>query len=809
MKKKILFDLQGIQGLNSNRGIGKYINSFLYNLIQVHDNKFSFIFFMNAQYYQTITEYKLKYNNYLSNIDFVLFTPIPNSKNLNEFTREYLIYQSNPDFVVICDPFIGENTNDVNFFLTINKYFNVRTLSFCYDLIPLKFRNYYFSSKKKFLSYLERTKFLNLSDAILTISDNVKNDIVKFLKIDNDSVFNIGFSSSSEIEKLSIKYDKKFLDKFELSGHFILCAGGADFRKNIINLIKGYLKLEKKLKDKFNLVIVGQGHENFIDDYINLINGIDKHALRYIKFIPYQSDITFNKLFNYCSIFVFPSFEEGGGLPLLEAINLNKTVIASNINAFNNFLTEQFLFNPFDINDIFHKIHYAIDFHLRNENQEYFVPSENSWESVSNKFISCLTKLNPINKKLIHNGINGYLSLIRKNFPKSNKSDVSDLITNNFNSTGTQRLYIDISELFFRDAKTGIQRVVNNILDNLLSIDQQNFDIIPVFSTVDSLDYYEANINSNDFIPITPGPDDIFLGLDLQHHVILSKEKYFDFLYSRGVRIFFVVYDLIPIKYPQFWPKEHKVSEIHKRWLHVICKYRNLLAISDSVKHDLLSYFKKYDITVKVKTFKMGSDIRIKNNLIGSHNLNYDHFDKLKNKINFLMVGTIEPRKGHIDVLNAINLLFNSKEYKNKISLTIIGKIGWLTDDILEFIKNHNQYNKNLFLFTEAEDDFLTYSYANANCLISASYDEGFGLPLIEAARFNLPIFARDIPIFREVGNNHIFYSSFKSAKTTSIDLIKWIHLFDVGNLPSSSQIKTYDWNQSARSLIKSLNIFF
>jgi alpha-1,2-rhamnosyltransferase len=57
----------------------------------------------------------------------------------------------------------------------------------------------------------------------------------------------------------------------------------------------------------------------------------------------------------------------------------------------------------------------------------------------------------------------------------------------------------------------------------------------------------------------------------------------------------------------------------------------------------------------------------------------------------------------------------------------------------------------------------LHYCYEHAKALVSASFAEGFGLPLVEAACHSLPAFASDIPVHREVGGHHCRYFDLQS----------------------------------------------
>jgi glycosyltransferase involved in cell wall biosynthesis len=129
--------------------------------------------------------------------------------------------------------------------------------------------------------------------------------------------------------------------------------------------------------------------------------------------------------------------------------------------------------------------------------------------------------------------------------------------------------------------------------------------------------------------------------------------------------------------------------------------------------------------------------------------------DNLKSKAIFLMVGTLEPRKGHAQVLGAFEKLWQDGA---DLNLIIVGKKGWLVDVLEDRLRKHKELGKRLFWLEGASDEFLTKIYATSTCLIAASYGEGFGLPLIEAAKHKLPIICRDIPVFREVASEHAFY---------------------------------------------------
>ena len=113
-----------------------------------------------------------------------------------------------------------------------------------------------------------------------------------------------------------------------------------------------------------------------------------------------------------------------------------------------------------------------------------------------------------------------------------------------------------------------------------------------------------------------------------------------------------------------------------------------------------------------------------------------------------LMVGTMEPRKGHGIVLDAFDYLW---EHGHDIELRIAGKPGWNTEHLVERVRTHPEFGKRLHWYDRADDSQLVDLYRSCTALIAASYAEGFGLPIVEAGHFGKPVIASDISVFREV----------------------------------------------------------
>src|SRR5690606_22531065 len=98
----------------------------------------------------------------------------------------------------------------------------------------------------------------------------------------------------------------------------------------------------------------------------------------------------------------------------------------------------------------------------------------------------------------------------------------------------------------------------------------------------------------------------------------------------------------------------------------------------------------------------------------------------------------------------------------------------------------------------DADDATLQRLYRSCSALLAASEAEGFGLPLVEAAQENLPVIARDIPVFQEISQGHAFYFQGAEAVDLADALKEWIDLNEKGLVPVSKNMPWLTWKESA-----------
>jgi len=380
---------------------------------------------------------------------------------------------------------------------------------------------------------------------------------------------------------------------------------------------------------------------------------------------------------------------------------------------------------------------------------------------------------------------------------------------------GQRQLLVDISILVQLDAKTGIQRVVRSLLSEMLLKPPPGYRIEPVYATPDQ-GYRYARLFTMQFLgcpearlgladdPIDFGPDDIFLGLDLSHYVVITHDAEFEKMRNRGVQVWFVVYDLLPVLMPEVFAEG--VERLHTDWLTAIARHGNAICISQAVADELSSWVSRQNdeqmCFCTIRSFHLGADMSASVPSRGMPKQAREVIKRLRSTQSFLMVGTIEPRKCHAQVLAGFEYLWANGQ---NVNLVIVGKSGWDVSDLIEKIRKHPQLEDRLFWLDGISDEYLEEIYSASSCLIAASTGEGFGLPLIEAAQHTLPIIARDIPVFREVAGEFACYFRGSEPQDVALAVKDWIAHNDVGTAPQSVNMPWLTWRQSTLQLLDAI----
>ncbi len=378
-----------------------------------------------------------------------------------------------------------------------------------------------------------------------------------------------------------------------------------------------------------------------------------------------------------------------------------------------------------------------------------------------------------------------------------------------------KQILLDVSQLAQLDVKTGIHRVTRALLQEIALNPPEGFQVEPVHASTDCHGYRYARRFMSRFLgipqdwaedaPVQVWSGDIFLGLDLQYQIAAAPEEVLQTWRQRGAGVYFVVYDLLPVSMPEVFSED--MRSLHHQWLTHVTRFDGALAISRAVADELDDWLHTFgenrDLPFALHWFHLGADTE---NSAPTRGLPDDAdavLNTLTKRPSFLMVGTIEPRKGHAQTLDAFELLWRQGV---EINLVIVGKQNVMAAALTKRLYRHAELGKRLFWLEATSDEYLEKIYAFSTCLLAASYGEGFGLPIIEAAKHGLPLIVRDIPIFREVTAGYAcLFPDSHDPQVIAQAIQDWLVLYRNDKHPRTGQMPHHTWKDSARQALDAL----
>ncbi len=207
-----------------------------------------------------------------------------------------------------------------------------------------------FTYKIKRIAYNRAFKTaVNKSQGIFTPSDFVKNQLIKEWSVNAEKITVTPEGVEDNLVRInsSIKQEtiEKVLKKYKVLPPYILYVGNAHPHKNIEGLIKTFFKLRQNYQ-YLQLVLVGK--ENYF--WKRIKNQYKNDSIIYTGFVDDEELVA---LYRMCQLYVEPSFEEGFGIPLLEAFQAGAPVAASNVGSLKEVGKDAAIyFDPRDIDDM-------------------------------------------------------------------------------------------------------------------------------------------------------------------------------------------------------------------------------------------------------------------------------------------------------------------------------------------------------------------------------------------------------------------------------------------------------------------------
>lgn len=733
---------------------------------------------------------------------FYGFTPL---RQLSELALSHHVACLRPDIALSASPFEGVSDSTVPLLPISPQDFPIGCIFF--DAIPYRFPSKYLSNNDFYRCYERRLSLHRQFDFMLAISEFSRREAEDL--VPGVPVATIHAGVSDDFRRLWRGLGEPETTGSRSTENYLLYVGSLDWRKNVSGVIEAFSLLPSLLKHDLQFLIAGDAPEEEKRNIFDLWkqNGLPE---RNLKILGYVSDRSLVELYAKARAVIQPSLMEGFGLTALEAMSCGVPVIAAAAGALPEVVDlPEALFDPQDAHDMSLRIAQVCTDQVTAD--AFAANGLTQARKYSWKRSADLTAVafDRFQQGQITTGLRSLdeLRAVRLNQVRKISID-PDLICQSLAIAEPlelvrKRLLIDVTATARVDHGTGIQRVVKKIAAALPVSSNLQAPGGTLLVYCDSADgFFEAGMSSNgnpSFIGKTSAPKvsvgagDVVFMLDSSWEFCESHSFVFRDARLRGADIITTIYDLVPLKSPAFC--EGGMPPVFSAWLRIALTFSTgIVCISRAVADEVfkLLHAIRFPRPIKIGYWHLGADF--------GRNPAVPVGPKLEAPSpQFLMVGTIEPRKGYAVALDAFDALWAS-EFPG--SLILVGKRGWNMEPFMSRILSHSELGEKLWWIEAASDGELQQLYAACDALIAASYVEGFGLPIVEAAEYGKPVIASDIPVFREVIGERQAATFFEAGSSSALSArIEEFSKQSSQNRRSENKVPWITWAESAQQL--------
>jgi glycosyltransferase involved in cell wall biosynthesis len=233
----------------------------------------------------------------------------------------------------------------------------------------------------------------------------------------------------------------------------------------------------------------------------------------------------------------------------------------------------------------------------------------------------------------------------------------------------------------------------------------------------------------------------------VSHHHLSRDRRVERIRRDFGARLVGFLHDLIPVDYPEY--VEPGMERSHRRMLRTITRHFDAVIVNSQTTAE---YYRRYlretgggaaapRIHVAlpgVSAFPApGAGIRLR----PPDPVPY-----------FIIIGTIEPKKNHLLLLNLWTRLATTLAQPPR--LLVIGARGWENEQAVDMLERSRRLHGLVEEHSCLGDAAIGSLLQHARAVLLPSFTEGFGLPLAEALASGIPVICSDIPAFREIGHD-------------------------------------------------------
>ncbi|WP_320225613.1 glycosyltransferase family 4 protein [Mesorhizobium captivum] len=679
----------------------------------------------------------------------------------SELALVHHVNELGPDVALSASPFEGAADAAVPYLG--GSLAAVRTAAIFYDAIPFRFPDKYMRDIRQREYYYRRLSSYKSFDLAFTISDFSSRELRHFTNSIND--LHIGAGISDEFVKL-INDDK---DQIKSHRNYILYVGGFDWRKNIAVVPAAFCAISKSFQESLRFVIAGDIGPREETELANIWASYGLPADQ-IMFAGAVDDKTLVRLYKGALALVQPSFMEGFGLTALEAIACGTPAIAARAGALPEVVGDDaLLFDPASPLDLAEKIEAVaagkLDARKLKELAQDRIDTF-SWRNVADHVVQ---GLHGLDRRMAAPQVDLLEAL--GTIKRDDEEDVSTLMALAEPEPTRPRLLVDASATLIDDHRTGIQRVVRRICESMFPSGSKDESKYISFCD-DHTGWYFAREwtarppSKRQENRLRPQAGDTVLMLDSSWPFHTLHPAFLRPVLLKGGDVISCLYDTVPLRSAAFC--HEGMPPAFSAWFQTALAYSTgFVCISQAVADELLDLLAgiRFPRRMKIGYWQLGADFAAMEPPPKPIRRGKDAARPC-----FLMVGTLEPRKGHRVALEAFEALWAEGV---DAELVIVGKIGWGISHLVQRIRSHAEFGKRLHLHEKVGDSELGALYEACDALIASSFAEGFGLPIVEAGHFGKPVLASDIPVFREVGKGaaaaHFFEVGSPTALATEV----------------------------------------
>lgn len=353
------------------------------------------------------------------------------------------------------------------------------------------------------------------------------------------------------------------------------------------------------------------------------------------------------------------------------------------------------------------------------------------------------------------------------------------------------RLLFDVTRLLESGLHTGIQRVVRRLFAAaqrqrhltgcaVLAVTFQRDQWFALqYLVPHPLEGIEAEAQP-DVQPIVPGTGDHIMMFDASWYC--DPWPAVDAARSRGAKVYGMVHDLLPLE-RSVWFRDGLQQRFGDHLQSLAGRAEMVFVPSETVRQRLLQKSKLPESFVQVLAH--GGDFYSPG---CQQQSSLDTVRQLASTIRgsfYCALGTLEPRKNHAFVLDAFEQLWSQG---SSAQLVVVGNRGWRVNELLMRLDAHPQLGHKLFVFSDLDDIALHWLLKRAEALLYMSNDEGFGLPVLEAAMAGCAVICSDIPVLRETGGDWPHYVRLDDLPAL-VDA-----LMPASNEPPRNETRTTPW---------------